>query len=139
MLKMAGLLFLENPLSGYGDINYPALASIPSIASFNTEALEFALIHNGVHNEIMQNALRSGIFGLISSLMMFCVPAVVFYRGSFSKVPSVRAAGLVGLCYIVAVFCFGLSTETFNLKYTISFYALMVATLAAQVLRPQAS
>ena len=137
LLKMAGLLFLEQPLSGYGDSHYPALSGIPSIAPFNTEALEFALIHNGVHNEIMQNALRSGVFGLVSSLLMFIVPAVVFYRGTRSQIPSVRAAGLVGLCYIVAVFCFGLSTETFNLKYTVSFYALMVSTLAAQVLRPQ--
>ena len=137
MLRVAIHLFLENPIAGYGDV-YPTLSTVPSIAALNTEALEFTLIHNGVHNEIMQNALRSGVFGLISSLLMFGVPAVIFYRGSCSKVPSVRAAGLVGLCYIISIFCFGLSTETFNLKYTVSFYALMVSTLAAQVLRPQA-
>lgn len=137
LLRVAYLLFLEQPLFGYGDTHYPALSSIPAMASFNTEALQFALVHNGVHNEIMQSALRSGIFGLVSSILMFVVPAVVFYRGSASTVPSVRAAGLVGLCYITAVFCFGLSTETFNLKYTVSFYALMVSALAAQVLRPQ--
>lgn len=137
LLRAAGLLFLEQPLFGYGDTNYPALSSIPAIASFSTDALQFAVVHNGVHNEIMQSALRSGIFGLVSSVLMFTVPAVVFYRGCASAVPSVRAAGLVGLCYTVAVFCFGLSTETFNLKYTISFYALMVSALAAQVLRPQ--
>ncbi|WP_367846563.1 O-antigen ligase family protein [Rhodoferax sp. WC2427] len=137
LLRAASLLFLEQPLHGYGDTAYPALTSIPAIASFYTEALQFAVVHNGVHNEIMQSALRSGIFGLASSILMIVVPAVVFYRGSTSPVPSVRAAGLVGLCYTVAVFCFGLSTETFNLKYTISFYALMISALAAQVLRPQ--
>jgi O-antigen ligase len=137
LLRAAGLLFLEQPVVGYGDTAYPALASIPAIAAFNTEALQFAVVHNGVHNEIMQSALRSGIFGLVSSILMLGVPAVVFYRGSASKIPSVRAAGLIGLCYTVAVFCFGLSTETFNLKYTVSFYALMVSVLAAQVLRPQ--
>jgi O-antigen ligase len=139
LLKLASFLFWERPLAGYGDSHYPVLSEIASIASFNTEALEFALIHNGAHNEIMQNVLRSGMFGLASSLLMFTVPAVVFYRGTRSKNPSARAAGLVGLCYIVAVFCFGLTTETFNLKYTISFYALMVSALAAQVLRPQST
>jgi O-antigen ligase len=59
------------------------------------------------------------------------------FCSSHSRIPSQRTAGRVGLCYIVALFCFGLSTETFNLKYTISFYALMVSALAAQVLRPQ--
>ncbi|WP_295950645.1 O-antigen ligase family protein [Rhodoferax sp.] len=137
LLRAAGFLFLEQPLFGYGDTHYPALTSIPAIASFSTEALQFAVVHNGVHNEIMQSALRSGIFGLVSSILMFVVPAVVFYRGSTSTVPSIRAAGLIGLCYTAAVFCFGLSTETFNLKYTVSFYALMVSALAAQVLRPQ--
>nr|WP_315241030.1 O-antigen ligase family protein [uncultured Albidiferax sp.] len=137
LLRVAGILFLERPLSGYGDMHYPALASIPQIATFNTGELEYILIHSGTHNEIMQSALRSGIFGLVSSILMFFVPAIIFSRGSASTVRSVRTAGLVGLCYTVAVFCFGLTTETFNLKYTVSFYALMVSVLAAQVLRPQ--
>jgi O-antigen ligase len=137
MLRAAILLFSENPIAGYGDENYPKLSSILGAASFSTEALELTIIQNGVHNEIMQNALRSGFWGIASSLLMFGVPAVVFYQGSNSKIPSIRAAGLIGLCYIVSVFFFSLSTETFNLKYTISFYALMVSTLAAQVLRPQ--
>lgn len=139
MLRAAVFLFFENPIAGYGDENYPKLSNVFGIASFNTEALEQAIIENGVHNEIMQNALRSGIFGVISSLLMFFVPAVIFYRGSNSKNPSIRAAGLIGLCYIISVFLFGLSTETFNLKYTITFYALMVSALAAQVLRPQST
>lgn len=137
MLRAAGTLFWSQPWTGYGDAHYPAFSSIPAIAPFNTPVLEFTMVNSGVHNEIMQSALRSGIFGLVSSILMFVVPAVVFYRGCDSTIPSVRAAGLVGLCYIVAVFCFGLSTETFNLKYTVSFYALMVSVLAAQVLRPQ--
>ena len=139
LLRVAGILFLEHPLSGYGDTHYPELASVPQMATFNTEELEYILIHSGTHNEIMQSALRSGIFGLVSSILMFLVPAIIFFRGSASTVHSVRTAGLVGLCYTVAVFCFSLTTETFNLKYTVSFYALMVSVLAAQVLRPQST
>jgi O-antigen ligase len=137
LAKVAGLLFLEHPFSGYGDRNYPALSSLQSIIPFYTGQLEEVFVRAGVHNEILQNALRSGIWGVIASILMFAVPAVIFYQGSHSRIPSQRTAGRVGLCYIVALFCFGLSTETFNLKYTISFYALMVSALAAQVLRPQ--
>lgn len=137
LLRVSSILFLNNPLAGYGDANYPSLSSIPSIASFNSELLERTLINHGVHNEILQNALRSGIFGLASSLLMFGVPIVIFYRGVDSKIEVIRAASIVGLCYIGAMFFFGLSTETFNMKYSISFYALMVSVLAAQVLRPQ--
>jgi O-antigen ligase len=36
--------------------------------------------------------------------------------------------------YISSIFFFGLSTETFNLKFTSSIYGLMVAILAAQCL-----
>ncbi|BDT68067.1 hypothetical protein os1_22490 [Comamonadaceae bacterium OS-1] len=137
LLRLAAYLFANNPLAGYGDSNYPSLSGISSIASFNTALLETTLIHNGVHNEIMQNTLRSGIFGLLSSLLMFGVPIVIFYRATRSEIKVIQTAGLAGLCYIGAMFFFGLSTETFNMKYSISFYALMVSALAAQVLRPQ--
>ena len=137
LLRVAAHLFLENPLSGYGDGNYPPLSSLPFAASFNTNLLENTLIHNGVHNEIMQNTLRSGIFGLTSSILMFGVPTIIFLRNIDSKISSKRAASLVGMCYIMSMFIFGLNIELFNMKYSISFYALMISALAAQVLRPQ--
>ncbi|MEO5795671.1 MAG: O-antigen ligase family protein [Rhodoferax sp.] len=137
LARVAGTLFLEHPFAGYGDMHYPALSNISAISPFYTAQLEDTFVRAGVHNEILQNALRSGIFGIFSGILMFAVPGIVFFRGSYSIAPQKRAAGLVGLCYIVAVFCFSLSTETFNLKYTVSFYALMVSALAAQVLRPQ--
>ena len=127
-------LFLTQPLQGFGDSGIPPLQSVPAIASYYTPALEYAIVHNGAHNELMQNMIRSGIFGLISTVLMFVVPLVVFASAARSRVPGARIAGIVGLAYISAVICFGLNTENFNLKYLASFYALMVAALAAQTI-----
>ena len=135
--RSAWYLFLENPLRGYGDANFPPLSGIPAIAPFNTPLLEHYLARTGAHNEFLQNMLRSGLFGLVSSLLMFIIPFSVFYRGTKSASTAVRSASVIGLCYIVALFLFGINTECFNLKYTASFYGLMIAALAAQALQSE--
>lgn len=134
LARAAWHLFLMQPLHGYGDHALPPLQSIPLIKSYYTSQLEYALVHHGTHNEMLQNMLRSGIFGAISTALMFGVPLVVFWSAARSQVRDAYAAGVVGLGYIAAVFCFSLSTETFNLKYLASFYALMIAALAAQAI-----
>jgi O-antigen ligase len=134
LIRAAWHLFLTQPLYGFGDGGTPPLQSIPSIRPFYTELLQYALVHNGAHNELSQNMIRSGIFGVISTLLMFGVPLVLFLRAVSSRIREVFAAGVVGLGYIVGVFCFSLTTEAFALKYLATFYALMVAALAAQII-----
>ncbi len=133
--RSAWHLFLESPLRGYGDGNFPPITSIPAIAQFHTPLLEFMLTRTGAHNEFLQNMLRSGIFGLISSVLMFGVPLAIFLRAARSTVEAANSAGRIGIFYIVAIFIFGLNTECFNLKFTASFYGLTIAILAAQALR----
>jgi O-antigen ligase len=133
LLRASWHLFLSQPLYGYGDGGTPPLLTIPAIRPFYTDKLQYALAHNGAHNELFQNMIRSGIFGVISTLMMFAVPFVLFWRAARSHVKEASAAAVVGLGYVAGVFCFGLTTEAFALKYLATFYALMVAALAAQV------
>jgi hypothetical protein len=57
-----------------------------------------------------------------------------FERAARSRIKDASAAGAVGLGYIAGVFCFSMTTEAFALKYLVTFYALMVAALAAQVI-----
>jgi O-antigen ligase len=134
LLRASWHVFLTQPLYGYGDGGTPPLMTIPAIRPFYTDLLQYALVHNGAHNELFQNMIRSGIFGVISTLMMFGVPFIVFWRAARSRVKDASAAGAVGLGYIAGVFCFGLTTEAFALKYLATFYALMVAALAAQII-----
>jgi O-antigen ligase len=133
-IRAAWYLWLQSPWIGYGDGMAPNVMQIPALAPIATPTLEFGIKHNGVHNELMQNLLRSGVFGLLAYLAQLLIPLVLFYKSARSTHAAVSSAGVLGLMYISSIFFFGLSTETFNLKFTSSIYGLMVAILAAQCL-----
>jgi len=133
-IRAAWYLWLQSPWVGYGDGMTPNIMQIPALAHIATPTLEFGIKHNGVHNEPMQNLLRSGVFGLLAYLVQLLIPLVLFYKSARSAYAGVSSAGVLGLIYVSSIFFFGLSTETFNLKFTSSIYGLMVAMLAAQCL-----
>lgn len=133
MWRATWQLFLQSPLSGYGDSHLPPLAAIPATASFATPTLQEFMGVSGAHSELLQSTIRSGIFGVISTVLIFAVPAVVFLRAAVSSDRRVRAAALYGLCYIAALFSFGLATEAINLKFLATFYGLMIAQSTAQI------
>jgi len=77
----------------------------------------------------MTNAVRSGIWGVIATLAVFLVPFVLFCK-AFRSTSSVRSANaLLGLTFVVCQLVSGLSTEVLNLKFTASFYAILIACL----------
>jgi O-antigen ligase len=127
-------LFALHPLQGFGDRGLPPLQSIEAIAPFYTPELEYVINHHGAHNEILQNLIRSGIFGLVSTLLLLIVPFLIFISAVRSRARQVVAPAVLGLGYITALFFFGLNTEIFNLKFLCSFYAIMIPALAAQVI-----
>ncbi len=132
MWRMSWVLFLESPLYGYGDpVGYKHLLDQPLVTSFaGPNAL--GAITLGPHHEVFGQMLRSGIFGLIAGLLLFFAPMTVFIqqlRRNFQNL-----AAQVGLAFVLGLFICSLSIEVFNLKYTTSFYALMLACLCAQAL-----
>lgn len=132
MWKMSWVLFLESPWYGYGDpIGYKHLLSQPLLTSFaGPNAL--GAITLGPHHEIFGQMLRSGIFGLIAGLLLFFAPMGIFIQQLRQN--SHNIAAQVGLAFVLGLFVCSLSIEVFNLKYTTSFYALMLACLGAQAL-----
>ncbi len=131
--RAAWELFLASPWHGYGDANLPPLAQFPAIAPYNSEQLEFTIAHNGTHNELLQNMIRSGVFGLVSTLLILVVPFVIYVRALRSEGGAGYAAASLGLCYIVALICFSFATEVLTLKYLASFYGVMIAAATAQL------
>lgn len=132
--QMSWVLFKQAPFYGYGDLGYQSQLMMPQIQSaFSQEAI--ALMKSvGPHNEYLANMVRSGIFGFIAVSLQFFVPAAVFIRGLNSSIHGVKSASAMGLCYVMGMMITGMSQEVLTLKYTNSFYGLMIASLCATVL-----
>jgi len=132
--RMSWVLFKQNPFCGYGDLGYQPQLLMPRIqAAFSPEAI--ALMGRvGPHNEYLANMLRSGIFGFIAVSLQFFVPGAVFVRGLKSSIHSVKSTSAMGLCLVMGMMITSISQEVLTLKYTNSFYGLMVAALCASVL-----
>jgi O-antigen ligase len=135
MMRIGIHLIMESPLAGFKDGVMPALNSIPSIQSFYTETLDYMTTEAGIHTEILAQGVRSGIFGLISSTALFVVPGFLFWKRLNHQNSQIRAAALIGFILVLGLFIAALTIQVYNLKYTSSFYALMIAALSAQVLQ----
>ena len=135
MIRVAIHLIIENPLTGVKDGVMPALDTIASIRPFYSDELQFVITKAGTHVEILAQGVRAGIFGLISGTALFLVPGIIFWKKLKSPDSSVRNAANLGLVLVIGLFIAGLTIQVFNLKYTSSFYALMITALAAQALK----
>ncbi len=135
MIRVASNLLIENPLSGLKDGVMPALNTIPSIQPFYTDLLQQMIRDTGTHTEILAQGVRSGICGLISSTALFFVPGWIFLTRIKHQNPRIRTAAIIGFTLVLGLFIASLTIQVFNLKYTSSFYALMIAALAAQALQ----
>ena len=134
MWQMSWILFKQNPIYGYGDLGYQSKLLMPQIQSaFSREAIAM-MAQVGPHNEYFSNMVRSGIFGLIAVLLQVCVPGMVFIRGLKSSVKAIKCTSAMGLCLVMGMMISSLSLEVLALKYTSSFYGLMIAALCASVL-----
>ncbi|MES2561479.1 MAG: hypothetical protein V4637_02020, partial [Pseudomonadota bacterium] len=67
-------------------------------------------------------------------LSLFLVPVLIFRRRIASPVPAARAASLLGLCLVTGLFFCSFGEQVFYLKFTSSFYGLMIAALGAAAL-----
>jgi O-antigen ligase len=135
MIRVASNLIIENPLSGLKDGVMPALNTIPSIQPFYTDLLQRMIRDTGTHTEILAQGVRSGIWGLISSTALFFVPGLIFLTRITHQNPRIRTAAIIGFTLVLGLFIASLTIHVFNLKYTSSLYALMIAALAAQALQ----
>jgi O-antigen ligase len=135
MIRVASNLIIENPLSGLKDGVVPALNTIPSIQPFYTDLLQQMIRDTGTHTEILAQGVRSGIWGLISTTALFFVPGWIFLTRVSHQNRRIRAAAIIGFTLVLGLFIASLTIQVFNLKYTSSFYALMIAALAAQTLQ----
>ncbi len=93
--------------------------------------LGFEAASSQVHNEILANTARLGIFGLLSILAIYVIPMVLFIKATMSVDRVKGVAGVMGTLFVSAYFVLGLTIETFNIKMFATYYALTVAALLA--------
>ena len=130
--KAAFHLFAENPIFGVGADGFGRAMDALNASGYITR--EAAFYGKGeVHNEILAQTVRFGIFGLCSILAIYFVPFFLFLRAAKTGTPQQNGAAMMGMCVTLGFFVFGLTVETFNLKMTAAFYSLTVAVLLATV------
>lgn len=131
MWKITVDLFLERPFSGFGDLGYQIYLSNEIFTQSYSPIVIETMAKAGPHNEYLANLLRSGIWGGISIISIFAIPFYVL-SSKVSKSDVSQGLFLLGLAIFICLSITGLSIEIFNLKYTSSFYALMVAMLCSE-------
>lgn len=134
-LRIAYDLFFLHPFAGFGDIKAIPIVMPPGIHTYATDKAIYLATQSGFHNEIITNSIRSGIFGFLSSLAIFFYPITLFYKSSKSDDVDTRTNASLGFVFVISIFFSSLSTEVFDLKYTVSFYAITIALLLGSILK----
>jgi O-antigen ligase len=132
--QMSWILFKQSPLYGYGDLGYQSQLLAPQFRSLFSEQSITLMGRVGPHNEYLANMVRSGVFGFIAVSLQFFVPGLIFIRGLKSPILDVKSVSAMGLSFVMGMMITSLSLEVLTLKYTNSFYGLMIAALCASVL-----
>ena len=128
--KAAFHLIAENPFLGVGADGFGQAMDALSASGFITPVAA-GLGKGEVHNEILAQTVRFGIYGLCSILAIYFVPFFLFLRAAKSDTHQQNGAAMMGMCVTLGFFVFGLTVETFDLKMTAAFYGLTVAVLLA--------
>jgi len=134
-LRMGVYYFSMAPLSGWGDKGFKDHLNDAEISKFASQYTREFAFSAGFHNELVTNAVRSGIWGILSTLLMFFVPIALLLKKSAPQKEIVT----LGLTYIVCEMISGMSTEVLNLKFTAAIYATMIAVLCGIALNSNIS
>ena len=130
--RMGIVYFLERPITGWGDLSWMAQMNRLDFVPFASEYARKSPRH-GFHNELITNAVRSGVWGLLASLSLF---GMVFLRAiqglRLKSSGDHRLVSLTLLVFISHLFIAGLTTEITNLVFLSSFIGLTLAVLLGE-------
>jgi O-antigen ligase len=130
--RMAVFYFLQNPISGWGDLGWRVLMDSPELVKFAPEVVR-SFPEHGFHNEILTSAVRSGIWGLVSSITFFLFPiiwAIKILQKSINV--DLKLFGFFILFLMLHMLLAGMSTEVTNLVFLASFLGLTISVLVGE-------
>ncbi len=131
-LRMAWDIFIAHPLVGIGDTK-SAIEQLTAFPYATPLALHLAFMA-GFHNEVVTNTVRSGVWGGLAAIAILFVPLVIFARHLRDSDAVARRNAALGIAFSTCIVVSSLTTEVLDLKYTASFYAVMIALLCGATL-----
>ncbi|MBL0424838.1 O-antigen ligase family protein [Ramlibacter alkalitolerans] len=132
-VRMSLDFFALHPWAGVGDLSRVAAAPPAVHAYASADAIAYAL-RSGFHNQIVSNAVRTGIGGLVATAALMVVPFLICARALYRASPAARKDAAMGFAYCTCLLVSSVSTEVVDLKFAASFYAVMTAVLCGAVL-----
>lgn len=118
--------FIQHPLTGWGTYGWESAMNSPDFQIFASEFTRKFTVA-GFHNELMTEMVRSGVWGLISRLLLFIVPLGVAYRLRAAHETLSPQIYFFICLLMVHQLCMSLTTEITGLIYRTSFLALLLA------------
>jgi O-antigen ligase len=133
--RMAIFYFSENPLQGWGDLGWMRLMNSPNTFQYATEfTKDFA--KNGFHNEVLTSAVRSGVWGLITSISLIIIPVVLAIKTRIDNVScTANLIALFLLFFMMHMIVAGMTTEVTNLVFLSSFFGLSLSVFTGNILK----
>lgn len=131
--RMALFYLSQNPWGGWGDVGWMQLMHSPELAVYASEFTR-NFPKNGFHNEVLTSAVRSGVWGLISSLCLFMVPIAWCTRQirQQAELSGAHLSALAALFFVLHLFITGMTTEVTHLIFLASFVGLGTAVLTSE-------
>jgi O-antigen ligase len=129
--RMGLYFFSERPFSGWGDKSFKEKLNDPQISFFSSNFTREFAFNAGFHNEFITNMVRSGILGLLSSLLLIATPLIILWK----LLTFNRQLAIAGVTYVICELISGLSTEVFNLKFTAALYAFNISVFLGLALQ----
>jgi O-antigen ligase len=129
---MALFYFSHNPFKGWGDLGWRELMNSSEIVQYASESARNFPEH-GFHNEILTSAVRSGIWGLVSSINFFLFPIIWAVKILHKSVNAdVKLFGFFILFFMLHMLLAGMTTEVTNLVFLASFLGLTISVIVGE-------
>ena len=129
MWKAALRIFRDHPVFGVGSGDGYLAAKQTLVDSGHADKI--IIKHSHPHNEYLAALATRGVIGLSALLVLFIVPARVFFYWARDGVKEQRAAGMAGLILITAFAHFSITGDTFDRSLPITFLTFFLAAFAA--------
>ena len=126
MWKGASQLFIAKPIFGWGKANYQdAMADLVAQGKASPLVLPFG----HPHNEILNNAAKQGIVGILALLFLYIVPLRLFAPGLRAESLTQRSLATAGFLLPIAYIDFGLSQAFLTHNSGVMVYAFWLIVL----------